>query len=139
MKINRTLGIACFSILFIQTTFYGQTVEQKAKSAAEFICECTKTALSNNGVNTSKLKEIYNSYQSSGFLLNKYNADAKKINSQLNAGYTAIETEIYTCRNQFRQKFKNDLSNKEFLSKMSEIINNNAFTNGPKLIEKLTN
>lgn len=139
MNLKPTFKIICLSLIFFSTKFYGQSIDQKAKSGANFICECSKIALSENGVDTDKLLDIYNSYQSQGTLLSKYNDDVKKINSQLNSNYSAIETDIYKCRNQFRQRFSSDLSNKEFLSKMQNIINKNAYTNGPKLIKDLTN
>lgn len=139
MKNNRIIKFIFLSIFLISSKFYGQTIDQKAKSGADFICECSKLALSNNGVETDKLLEIYDSYKSNGTLLNKYKTDVRKLSTQLNSNYSKIETDIYSCRNQFRQKFKNDLNNKEFLTKMQSIINNNAFTNGPKLIQKLVN
>ena len=139
MNPKQTFKIICLSLIFFSTKFYGQSIAQKAKSGANFICECSKTALSENGVDTDKLLEVYTSYQSEGTLLSKYNADVKKIRSQMNSSYSAIETDIYKCRNEFRQKFNNDLKNKEFLTKMQAIINKNAYTNGPKLIKDLTN
>lgn len=139
MKINRKTKIILLSILFIFTNFYGQNIDQKAKTGADFICECSKTSLAKNGVDTEKLLEVYNSYQAQGSLLNKYSNDVKKLREQLNSNYSKIETEIYSCRNLFREKFKSDLNNKEFLSKMQTIINKNAYTNGPKLIQNLTN
>src|SRR5690606_37870741 len=129
----------CLSLIFISTKSFSQSIDQKAKAGADFICECSKTALSENGVDTKKLLEIYNSYQSQGTLLSKYKSDVKTISSQMNSKYSEIEADIYKCRNQFRQKFSSDLSNKEFLSKMQDIINKNAYTNGPKLIKDLTN
>lgn len=139
MKLNQIFKIICLSLIFISTKSFSQSIDQKAKAGADFICECSKTALSENGVDTKKLLEIYNSYQSQGTLLSKYKSDVKTIRSQMNSKYSEIEADIYKCRNQFRQKFSSDLSNKEFLSKMQDIINKNAYTNGPKLIKDLTN
>lgn len=139
MKLNQIFKIICLSLIFISTKSFSQSIDQKAKAGADFICECSKTALSENGVDTKKLLEIYNSYQSQGTLLSKYKSDVKTISSQMNSKYSEIEADIYKCRNQFRQKFSSDLSNKEFLSKMQDIINKNAYTNGPKLIKDLTN
>lgn len=139
MKQKQIIKIICLSLIFISTKFYGQSTDQKARNGANFICECSKTALSENGVDTNKLFEIYTSYQSQGKLLSKFNDDVKKISSQMNSNYSAIETAIYKCRSQFRQKFSSNLNNREFLSKMQEIINKNAYTNGPKLIKDLTN
>ena len=139
MKPKPILKIILLVLIFMPIKFYGQSIDQKAKAGANFICECSKTALSENGVDTDKLLEIYTSYQSQGKLLSKFNNDVKKINSQMNSNYSVIEADIYICRSQFRQKFSSDLNNKEFLSKMQEIINKNAYTNGPKLIKNLTN
>ena len=139
MNQKQIFKIICLSLIFISTKSVGQSIDQKAKAGADFICDCSKTALSENGVDTAKLLEIYNSYQSQGTLLSKYKSDVKTINSQMNSNYSAIETDIYKCKNQFRQKFSSDLKNKEFLSKMQNIINKNAYTNGPKLIKDLTN
>lgn len=139
MNPKQIFKIICLSLIFISTKSFGQSIDQKAKAGADFICECSKTALSENGVDTAKLLEIYNSYNSQGTLLSKYKSDVKTINSQMNSNYSEIETDIYKCRNQFRQKFSSDLKNKEFLSKMQAIINKNAYTSGPKLIKDLTN
>lgn len=140
MKINRILKTACFAtFISFSSEFYGQSISQEAKAGANFICECTKTSLGNNGVDISKLLEIYNSYQSQGYLLSKYKADVKRINAQLDGSYSAIETDTYKCRDQFRQKFSSNLSNKEFLSKMQDNLNKNAYTNGPQLIKQLSN
>ncbi|WP_336071018.1 hypothetical protein [Mesoflavibacter sp. CH_XMU1404-2] len=139
MKPKQIIKIIFLSLIFISTKSFSQSIDQKAKAGADFICECSKTALSENGVDTAKLLEIYNSYQSQGTLLSKYKSDVKTISSQMNSNYSAIETEIYKCRSQFRQKFSSDLNNKVFLSKMQDIINKNAYTNGPKLIKDLTN
>lgn len=139
MNPKQAIKIIFLSLIFFSTKFYGQSIDQKAKVGANFICECSKTALSVNGVDTDKLLEIYTSYQSQGALLSKFNADVKKIRSQMNSNYSAIETDIYKCRSQFRQKFSNDLKNKEFLTKMQTIINKSAYTSGPKLIKDLTN
>lgn len=139
MNPKQIFKMLCLSLILISTKSLGQSIDQKAKSGADFICECSKIALSENGVDIAKLLEIYNSYQSQGTLLSKYKSDVKTISSQMNSKYEEIETDIYKCRNQFRQKFSSELKNKEFLSKMQDIINKNAYTNGPKLIKDLTN
>ena len=139
MKNAKIIIIITFIFIFISPSkFYGQSdVNQKAKEAASFICDCTKKSLDRNGINTVKLAEIYNSYQSKGSLLSKYNADVKKINNQMNLKYSLVETDIYLCRDKFRQKYSNYLKNKTFLEKMQTIINTNPYTNGPKLIKNL--
>ena len=139
MKNTKIITVITFLILFtLPSKFYGQSdVNQKAKEGANFICDCTKKSLDKNGINTIKLAEIYNSYQSKGSLLSKYNADVKKINNQMNLKYSLVEADIYLCRDQFRQKYSNYLKNKIFLDKMQSIINANPYTNGPKLIKNL--
>lgn len=139
MKSTKIITVITFLILFtLPSKFYGQSdVNQKAKEGANFICDCTKKSLDKNGINTVKLAEIYNSYQSKGSLLSKYNADVKKINNQMNLKYSLVEADIYLCRDQFRQKYSNYLKNKIFLDKMQSIINANPYTNGPKLIKNL--
>ncbi|RTZ01434.1 hypothetical protein EKL98_14940 [Flavobacterium bomense] len=139
MKNTKIIAIVTFLIIFaLPSKFYGQSdANQKAKEGANFICDCTKKSLDKNGINTSKLAEIYNSYQLKGSLLSKYNADVKKINNQMNLKYSLVEADIYLCRDKFRQQYSNYLKNKTFLDKMQTIINTNPFTNGSKLIKNL--
>lgn len=139
MKNTKIVKIITLLIVFaLPSKFYGQSdINQKAKEGAIYICDCTKIALEKNGINTLKLAEIYNSYQLKGSLLNKYNADVKKINNQMNLKYSLVEADIYLCRDKFRQKYSNYLKNKTFLDKMQTIINTNPYTNGPKLIKNL--
>jgi hypothetical protein len=139
MKTKKILTITAFLFLLLNSSkFYSQTdVTQKAKEGAQFICDCTKKSLVKNGIDTAKLTEIFNSYNSKGTLLNKYNADVKKINNQMKQKYSLVETDIYDCRNQFRQKFSSYLKNRLFLEKMQTILDNNPFTSGPKLIKDL--
>lgn len=139
METKKLLTITAFLFLLLNSSkFYSQTdVTQKAKEGAQFICDCTKKTLVKNGIDTAKLTEIFNSYNSKGSLLNKYNADVKKINNQMKLKYSLVETDIYDCRNQFRQKFSSYLKNRLFLEKMQTILDNNPFTSGPKLIKDL--
>lgn len=139
MKNTKIITVITFLILFtFPLKFYGQSdLNQKAKEGANFICDCTKKSLVKNGIDTAKLTEIFNSYNSKGALLNKYNADVKKINNQMKQKYSLVETDIYDCRNQFRQKFSSYLKNRLFLEKMQTILDNNPFISGPKLIKDL--
>lgn len=139
MKKTKIITIFTFLILFpLHSKIYSQSdVNQKAKEGADFVCDCSKKSLDKNGINTVKLAEIYNSYQSKSTLLSKYNSDVKKINNQMNLKYSLVEADIYSCRNQFRQKFNSYLKNRAFLDRMQTIINANPYTNGPKLIKEL--
>lgn len=139
MKNTKIITIITFLFIFtLPSRFYGQSdVNQKAKEGANYICDCTKKSLDKHGINTLKLAEIYNSYQSKGSLLSKYKTDVKKINNQMNLKYSLVEADIYLCRDKFRQKYSNYLKNKTFLDKMQSVINTNPFTNGPKLIKNL--
>ncbi|RVT74456.1 hypothetical protein EOD40_13170 [Flavobacterium sufflavum] len=129
----------CFLSLIPLKSIAQSEIETKAISGAKLICNCTKTSLSKNSIDVVKLAEIYKSYNTNKKLLSKYNSDVQKINNKINLNYSTIESDIYACRSQFTQKYKSYLKNREFLSRIETIINNNPYTAGPKLIKTLAN
>lgn len=135
---NKSLFLSLCLLILIQFHSIAQAnIDTKATSGAKLICDCTKVSLENNNVNIVKLAEIYKSYKTNRKLLDKYKSDVLKINAELNSNYSTIESEIYTCRNQFTRQYKPYLKNREFLSKIEVMINNNPYTSGPKLIKTL--
>jgi hypothetical protein len=138
MKIFLFLNL-CFLFLIPLNSVAQSDIDAKANSGAKLICDCTKTSLSNNNIDVIKLAEIFKSYNTNKKLLSKYKLDVQKINEKLNLNYSTIESDIYACKSQFTQKYKAYLKNKDFLSKIETIINNNPYTAGPKLIKTLSN
>ena len=129
----------CFLSLIPLNSVAQSDIEAKANSGAKLICDCTKASLSKNNIDVVKLAEIYKSYNTNKKLLSKYKSDVQKINDKLNLNYSTIESDIYACRSQFTQKYKSYLKNRDFLSRIENIINNNPYTAGPKLIKTLAN
>lgn len=129
----------CFLSLIPLKSIAQSDIHTKATSGAKLICDCTKTSLSKNNIDVVKLAEIYKSYNTNKKLLSKYKSDVQKINDKLNLNYSTIESDIYACRSQFTQKYKSYLKNRDFLSRIETIINNNPYTAGPKLIKTLAN
>ncbi|CAM3804182.1 hypothetical protein FLGE108171_15530 [Flavobacterium gelidilacus] len=127
----------CFLFLIPSELIAQSDIDAKATSGAKLICDCTKTSLSKNNIDVDKLAEIYKSYNINKKLLVKYKSDVQKINDKLNLNYSTIESDIYACRSQFTQKYKSYLKNRDFLTKIESIINNNPYTAGPKLIKTL--
>ena len=129
----------CF-LFFIPLNLIAQSdINTKAIAGAKLICDCTKTSLSKNNIDVVKLAEIFESYNTNKKLLSKYKSDVQKISEKMNLNYSNIESGIYACRSQFIQKYKSYLKNKDFLTKIENIINNNPYTTGPKLIKSLAN
>ena len=114
-------------------------IDAKATSGAKLICDCTRKSLSENSIDVVKLAEIFKSYNANNKLLSIYKSDVQNINGKLNLNYSSIERDIFTCRNQFTQKYKAYLKNRVFLSKIETIISSNPYTSGPKLINRLAN
>lgn len=129
----------CLLILVPISSIAQSDIDAKATAGAKLICDCTKTSLSKNNIDVVKLAEIYKSYNTNRKLLGKYKSDVQKINEKMNVNYSIIESDIYACRSQFTQKYKSYLKNKDFLSRIETIINNNPYTAGPKLIKTLAN
>ena len=131
--------ILCILSLIPLKSIAQSDIDTKATSGAKLICDCTKASLSKNNIDVVKLAEIYKSYNTNKKLLSKYKTDVQKINDKLNLNYSTIESDIYACRSQFTQKYKSYLKNRDFLSRIENIINNNPYTAGPKLIKTLAN
>lgn len=138
MKQLLTLVLLTLSLLPLKSLAQSE-INEKATSGAKLICDCTKNSLSRNNINVIKLAEIYKAYKANNKSLSKYKSDIQNINSKLDLNYSSIERDIYTCRSQFAQKYKSYLKNRDFLSKIEAIINNNPYTDGPKLIKGLAN
>ena len=135
---NKILYLSfCFFLILPLSSIAQSNINQKAIDAAKQICDCTKVSLSKNNIDVVKLAEIFKSYSKNNKLSSVNQTNIGKLNKQLDLNYSAIENDIYNCRSQFAEKYKLYLKNKEFLSKVEEIINNNPYTAGPKLIKSL--
>ena len=120
-------------------TYSQSNIDKVVGEAEKNICDCTKTALIQNGVDILKLVEISNLYKAKKSVPNSYSSAIQKLYKQINSNVSAISSDINTCRQNFKSnpKFQPYFSNKLFLEKLEHRLDLNNYYYGPNLIKKL--